>query len=116
MSKPKEKKQKNLLENIEHNLFECISGKNYSPMNFEDLVKKLHIAPQHIDLVQKILKKLEKEKKITISDEIIYKFQKTVASFPETQGVISIHPRGFGFVTSKDLNSYPLDILYLNLI
>lgn len=110
MNKQRTSKERTLFENIEHNLFEYISGKNFTPLSIEALLERLKIAPQHIEMAKAVIENLAKQGKIVLQENIIHKFSAVKPAQIETTGVISIHPRGFGFVTSKDLNTYPLDI------
>lgn len=110
MKKIKKSPEKTLQNNLEHNLFEYISGKNFSPQSITALLLRLKIAEQHEELAVFILKKLQKEGKIVIEDDQISLPNKQKAQLKETTGIITIHPRGFGFVQSKDLANYPLDI------
>jgi ribonuclease R len=110
MTKQKNNKPRSLEENIEHNLFEYISGKNFTPQTVDSLLEKLKVAPHHIEIAKKVLEKLHDQKKILFIDGNIEKNQAQKQDFKQTHGVISIHPRGFGFVVSKDLENYPLDI------
>ncbi len=110
MSKSAKPKKSTLQDNLEHNIYEYISGKNFVSATLDQIISKLKIAPQHVEIIHQVLKKLEIEGKITFTNNLIEKIAKSKPTLKETTGVISMHPRGFGFVTSKDLDTYPLDI------
>lgn len=110
MNKSKKPKERSLVDNIENNLYECISGKNFVSLTKDALFEKLKIAPQYLELAEELLNKLHKAGKIKFQDGIVEKFSSQGPTLVETTGTISIHPRGFGFVVSKDLEKYPLDI------
>ncbi len=106
MNKLKKKSNRSLEENLEHNLFEYISGKNFTPISIPNLLNKLNIDPKHHELAKTILNRLATNLKIGIESDLITKVSKN----NQIEGVISIHPRGFGFITAKNLELYPSDI------
>jgi ribonuclease R len=110
MVKNKRSQERTLKDNLEYNLFEFINGKNFTSSTIASIFDKLKIAPQHIDMALEIIEKLVNEKKIRLENDLVMKPQKEAKEVLSTTGTISMHPRGFGFVVSKDLNLYPLDI------
>ncbi len=79
-------------------------------MTVEALIEKLKIAPQHVETILSILNELAKEQTIVVENGLISKEKPQAAAATTTIGTISIHPKGFGFVVSKDLAAYPQDI------
>jgi ribonuclease R len=110
MAKAKKKAVKDQKEALNQTIFEYISGKNFLRQSVSSLFEKLKIPPHLIELSEAVLNQLLAEKKIEIVDGFIEKPSHKIAAIVTTKGTISLHPRGFGFVTSQDLNAYPQDI------
>lgn len=98
-------------EKLFHNLFKTtqqfISGKAYRPMTAEQLLERLHFAPQHAHLLDQILQELIKQGLIELSHQkYIWKTQQANV----VTGVLSVHPRGFGFLRADDPSLFSEDV------
>jgi len=86
---------------------QLVSGKNYRPLSLQELMQKLHMPSQHIEVFAEVLQSLIKENVITLSNGR-YTFQDKSAEV--VIGIVRMHPRGFGFVKVNDSKLYPEDI------
>lgn len=95
-------KNKKLFDNLYRVTLEFIQGKQFRAQTLEALVQRLHIHSDHVILFQSILSSLEKDKYITKTDGIYQlPIVETIAptnSLKKVQGLLSVHPRGFGFI------------------
>ncbi len=100
-------KQEKLYQNLFKTTQQFLSGKSYKPMSAEQLSSRLHFAPQHAPLLEKILEELIQQGLIELSHhKYIWK-----TTHPNTvTGTLSVHHRGFGFLRPDDTNLYPEDI------
>lgn len=87
--------QSKLFNNLLKTTRQYIQGRSYSPASMEDMMLKLALPEQHAAIFNEIIKTLTKENFIKLkngcyhlaeSDEVVI------------TGIISMHPRGFGFV------------------
>lgn len=105
--KKKNVPRKKLYQNLRDTIQEYIFGKNYSPIDKNQLISTLKITKKYIHIVYKILDDLLSEG-IIIRSPIGYMptelQQKTII------GVISVHHKGFGFVQPENAPSGSKDI------
>jgi len=104
---PSPSKEEILFRNLLKITEQCISGKNYRPSTFEQLVMKLSLPPQHHLLFESILQKLL-ETGFVKKKESLYYFNDVSKDL--LAGVMHLHPRGFGFVTPDKSSAYTQDI------
>ncbi|MBS0625339.1 MAG: VacB/RNase II family 3'-5' exoribonuclease [Verrucomicrobia bacterium] len=97
MSRKKKKAGSNskLAKNLEKTLLQYIQGKRYSPLTALELIEQLDIPEVHQQLFEEILKDLV-ETKILVCERGRYFIPNAERKL--TTGVISVHPKGFGFV------------------
>ena len=102
MTKKNEKsKEEKQIEKYRKVIEEYLSGKQYRPLTFQELVQKLSIIEDHIPLLKKVLEQLTDENRIIISQG---RYQPFTLRNDVVQGVIRMNPRGFGFVEVEDIN------------
>ncbi|MBA3957211.1 MAG: VacB/RNase II family 3'-5' exoribonuclease [Parachlamydiaceae bacterium] len=101
-------KEEKLFQNLLRTTQQFIQGKSFNPMTEADLFKRLSFAPQHHDLFKEALKQLLDTQVIELSKGL-YRFTKIKAPSGVT-GVLSVHPRGFGFLQADDQSLFPEDI------
>lgn len=100
-------KEAKLYNNLYKTAEQFLSGKAYRPMTLEQLFSRLHWPEQHSVLFTQILDEMVQQGMVELShDKYIWKSsQDNVIT-----GVISVHPRGFGFVRPDDASLYSEDI------
>lgn len=106
------KKAKKITENkLYHNLLrltqQFMEGKGYKPMTVEQLLTRLGLPEQHSPLLKQIIQHLIQEGNVEVSHGLLLWKEEQV---PTVTGIISMHPRGFGFVRAEDSTLYPEDI------
>lgn len=107
---PTEKKptrQEKLYLNLFKTTQQFLSGKGYKPMTAEQLVARLHFAPQHAPLLEKILEELMQQGFVELSHNK-YLWKNKQANM--VTGILSVHFRGFGFLRPDDPNVSSEDI------
>ena len=93
------KKKSRLFENLLKVTLESFKGKNYSPRTKEAIVQRLQIHPEHLDIFDSVLAKLISDNEITVQNGL-YTLPAPLKSTEKLlQGQLSVHPRGFGFVS-----------------
>jgi ribonuclease R len=118
MSKPSKKtksqapaknltKQEKLFKNLFRTTQQFISGRAYRPMTAEELLARLHFAPQHAHLLDQILQELTTQGFIELSHQK-YIWKSNQANV--VTGILSVHPRGFGFLRPDDPTLFSEDI------
>jgi ribonuclease R len=93
------RKKNKLTDNLTRTLLQFVEGKRYEPMTSEELSSQLSIAPAHVPLFHTILSDLVKKGTLAIHRDRITlpRAKKNLVT-----GVISVHPKGFGFVRVKE--------------
>lgn len=89
-------KEDKLFLNVLRTVEQFVSGKQYTPMTKAEIENRLKIPKQHGPLLLSILKRLCSEKILKLKQgkyELI-----RVVTENDHEGVIRMHPRGFGFV------------------
>lgn len=100
-------KEEKLYLNLLRNARQYFLGKNFVPSTEAELINKLKIESLHIDIFKKILKELISEKVIAFSNG---RYVNNSKQEDVVKGVISMHPKGFGFVQPSDNNIFKEDI------
>ncbi|MBA3602453.1 MAG: ribonuclease R [Parachlamydiaceae bacterium] len=83
-----------LFANLLKTIRQYIQGRSYTPLTARELMQKLSLPDQHKDVFKDVMKTLSKEKNIKLKRGRYEYANQT----PVVTGVISMHPRGFGFV------------------
>lgn len=87
--------QTKLFTNLQKTVTQYIQGRNYTPFTLLELMQKLALPDQHQPVIKEILKSLTKDGMIKLKKgRYSYLDQNELV----VTGVISMHPRGFGFV------------------
>ncbi len=111
--KPKKKKSPSISKSeiLFNNLLKIteqyISGKNYFPQTFEQLLLRLSLPPQHHPIFEEILNNLFSSGFVQKTED---KYHFNRISKDLLIGVMHLHPRGFGFVTPEHTSKYNQDI------
>lgn len=99
--------QPRLYENLRKVVRQLIEGRNYHPMTLREMMEKLTLPEQHIDIFNLVMDSF-------IADGTIQLHQAHYTLKKLTQqtitGVIRVHFRGFGFVKPDDPSLYEEDI------
>ena len=90
-------KRETVGRNLAKTVLQYAAGKRFTPSTFQELAKYLGIAEVHISLFQEILDHLVKKGDLILNKER-YSLPQTA---PLVTGIISIHPKGFGFVKNE---------------
>jgi ribonuclease R len=107
-SLPKDvKRDERLYQNLLKSTRQFVSGKNYNPLTAEELLQRMHIAPQHFPLFMDILADCVKNGFLQLSHNC---YSVVTAKDNIAIGTIQVHPRGFGFVTAEKGDLFPQDI------
>lgn len=88
-------KQDKLFVNVLRTVETFVLGKSYHPMTKAQIQEKLKLPKQHGPLLQTILKKLVSDSTLKIKEG---RYHTTKKSENSVEGIIRVHPRGFGFV------------------
>jgi len=84
-----------------------LSSKNYKPVSREELYHKLQIAGPKLRHADKIVNSLLQEGFLRLDGKLLVRSKEKKQS---QQGVIRMHPRGFGFVTPKESKALDKDV------
>jgi ribonuclease R len=94
-----------------NNLFkltkQLLTGKGYKPLTQQEILEKLSLPEQHKPTIRKVLADLVKKGEAVMSG---IKYLSPFSGTTITQGVLRMHPRGFGFLVPNDRSLYPQDI------
>ncbi|SCA64097.1 Ribonuclease R [Chlamydiales bacterium SCGC AG-110-P3] len=107
MAKKHHKREDRVFDNLVTTVQQYMTGKGYTPSTFRELYDRLGIASQHKGLFRKVLKHLV-DTDIIDCEKQRYALQCNAKQV--VTGTISMHPRGFGFVSADDPIAYPEDI------
>jgi len=103
----KRSKNERIYTNLLQVTEQFMKGKNFVPSTRRELMRKLHLPDEHKDIFKDVLK--------TLCQKGACKFSRG-RYLPRSRGVdvvtgtISIHPRGFGFVSLDDPSLYDKDV------
>lgn len=101
---PKEEK---LFQNLLKTTRQYVQGKRFSQMSEGELFQKLGFAVQHHDLFHEVMHTLISEGDLALNKGF-YQIKKMAAGL--TTGILSVHPRGFGFLQPDEPELYPQDV------
>lgn len=100
-------KDKKLSENLKKVIKQFFTGKGFQPSTVDELMSRLALPPQHRKITLLILKELIQEKAIEkCGDQYTSKIDAALI----VSGVISVHPRGFGFLRTAPGSGFDQDI------
>lgn len=89
-------------------LWDFLQSEDYQPIDQLFLFKSCEIPKKYHPICREIITEFIAKEMITIKNHLIYP---VLAQKEElVTGRISIHPKGFGFVTAENLELYPKDI------
>lgn len=101
-------KEKKLFQNLLKISEQFITGKRFiNPLTEEELMNRLSLPEQHIPLFREVLKTHLQSGLIIFIDG---RYSLKASPLNIITGVISLHPRGFGFVQPDDTATYTQDI------
>ena len=103
----KTEKEQRLFDNLYKSARQYIQGRSFSPLNQEEIFQRLNLPEQHRSLFNDVLAQLVKEKLLVLSHGH-YAYRRTSEDIIE--GIMRLHPRGFGFVKPSDASLYVQDI------
>jgi len=100
--------QPRLYENLRKIIIQLVNGKNYHPMSLREMMEKLKLPPQHLEIFEEALMNITKEGLLHLNRG---RYEAKKVSFKiNITGVIRIHFRGFGFVKPDAPTPYTEDI------
>lgn len=88
-------KEDKLFQNVYRTVEQFVTGKQYHPMAKAEIQDRLKLPKQHGPLLLSVLKKLLSEEVLKLKQG---KYILARRTNPSAQGIIRVHPRGFGFV------------------
>ncbi len=99
--------QQKIYQNLYKTIHEFLSGKNYVPMEQNEMFKKLKVAPKHVPVCKQVLLDLITDGIVEIQDKqfIFKKIEPEVIT-----GTLRMHHRGFGFVIPDHPSQCPQDV------
>ncbi len=103
----KKTKEMRTFDNLYQVTEEYMQGKNFSPSTLSELMRKLHLPKTLKRIFQEVLKALVKQNICEFSKG---KYRPKDLKLDVVSGTISIHPRGFGFVSLDDPALYDKDV------
>lgn len=93
---------------LRSHLWKMLQAEDYAPMDQLALFKACSIPKKHHALCKEMITEFLTKEMIFIKERLIY------PNLPKKEeiviGQISVHPKGFGFVTAENLELYPKDI------
>ena len=100
-------KDKKLSENLKKVIKQFFTGKGFQPSTLDELMGRLALPPLHKKTVLQCLKELLQEGAIEkCGDQYTSKIDTSLI----VSGVISVHPRGFGFLRTAPGSGFDQDI------
>jgi ribonuclease R len=100
-------KQEKLFQNLLRTVQQFLSGKAYQPLTVDQLMERLSMPVQHDQLLHAILQQFIKQGIVECSHgKYIWKQKHDDV----VVGLLSVHPRGFGFLRPEDPSLYSQDI------
>jgi len=106
----KSAREERLFQNLLKITYEFIKGRRYSPLTRTNLIERLNVHPDHVNVFDNVLKLLHDEGKVTINQEKFIPATEQKKQALETGkktpddiviGSLRLHPRGFGFVVGE---------------
>jgi ribonuclease R len=95
MAQMKKNKQ---IESYAQVILQFVGGRSYRPMPQKELIDRLHVVKEHLPLVKQALKQLVDDGQLVFSKGRYYPAEEGAEAF---EGIIRVHPRGFGFVEAE---------------
>lgn len=100
-------KEERLFQNLLRITQQFMQGKGYAGLAEPELIKRLSLPPQHLELFQEVLRVLVKQ---GVVEEVRGEYRwKKIASDTIT-GTIRVHARGFGFLQADNPTLFPEDV------
>lgn len=96
-----------LKKNLKSEILAIFADKDFHPITQKQIFSLLSVTEETLKEAKKALRQLIKKGVIYKKEDLYHKSSSTL---PKIQGVISVHPRGFGFVSPEDSLHYPEDI------
>ena len=100
-------KEDKLLNNLLKITEQFMSGRGYTPHTEAELMERLGLPPQHAGIFREVLQTLLHQKTAILSKG---RYSIQIPEDEVVKGVVSMHPRGFGFVQAENRLKYPQDI------
>jgi len=100
-------KEAKLFQNLLKTTEQFMGGKSFVPLQFDELIQRLSVAPQHHSLFREVLEQLIASNFISC-EKGRYSWKKSPSD--AAKGTIRMHPRGFGFVQLDNPDLYGQDI------
>ncbi len=100
-------KEEKLFNNLLKITEQFMRGKSFMPLSLEVLMQRLALPPQHEEIFQEVLNKLQQQGLIESKEEK-YEWKKSQADV--VTGILKMHPRGFGFVQVTIPKNFEQDI------
>jgi ribonuclease R len=100
-------KEKKLILNFTRAIYEFLSGKDYIPLRYNQLISRLKITKEVRPLFYEAVTSLIKDDRIMRrkSCYVVAEKHDTIV-----EGTLSVHPRGFAFLQPNDTDRHPQDI------
>jgi exoribonuclease R len=98
MTKKKTSLEKKLFQHLLQATYEFIRGKHYIPLSKASLIDRLKINENHLEIFDHVLKELHRDAKVEYHNDKYLPAAIIASSEKTKQGIICVHPRGFGFV------------------
>lgn len=100
-------KDERLFKNLIHTTRQFVSGKGYHPLSKDQLMCRLGLPDQHSEIFHWVLNELVEQGLLELAhNTYVWKQEKAHV----VSGVLSVHPRGFGFLRPDDPVQNPEDI------
>jgi ribonuclease R len=103
----KQSKHNRIYQNLLHVSEQFMKGKNFVPSTRRELMNKLHLLEEQKDIFKDVLETLVKKGVCKFSKGRYLPIQPDIEV---VSGLISMHPRGFGFVSVDQPSQYDKDI------
>lgn len=107
MVQKKVSKQDRLFENLLKVTKQFMMGKGFVSLTEQELIERLRLPEQHVEIFRRVLHTLIQQKQIRLSQG---RYNFTRPDKDVISGIIRMHPRGFGFVQPIDSDLYEVDI------
>lgn len=76
-------------------ILQFVDGRSYRPMKQGELLDRLQVVKEHFPMAKKALEQLIQDGELSVKQGRLYRGEEREETF---EGVIHVHPRGFGFV------------------
>lgn len=91
--------QTKIFTNLLKTARQYVQGRNYTPLSLKEMMQKLNLPEQHKETFTNAIKALVKEKCLKLKQG---KYHPLEERERVVTGIISMHPRGFGFVKQDE--------------